>query len=307
MNRENIAGSDLENKVKYDDIQLIYNGTKTTLKSEINHKIQSYQKRDSVDYLQHDIMIIDQANKNDDMKNVVERAFRSSNINWNLLFFEGQKFLDEKPEIMRIVKPNKIIATAKKTGIVERKLWSGLIGSGLILLFCLLLCGALLFYTGGNLKGSSNIAMITEILQSKAFLISWCVSGFAGLLIYRFIKENRLVNDTTLLKKILANTGMGNSCEKTSSEFFSKIRDEILKMQMPIAIVVGGNEFLDSFTRRILNELLTIERHQSNGLIFWVIVDQEKPDSENELISLIKKNSSIAGYSYHNYRFEGYL
>jgi hypothetical protein len=78
-------------------------------------------------------------------------------------------------------------------------------------------------------------------------------------------------------------------------------------MQMPAAIVVKGTEFLDSFTRRILNELLTIEKHQSSGLIFWVIIDQEKPDTENELITLIKKNSKVSGYSYHIYRFESYF
>lgn len=307
MKNEKITGSDLENKVKYNDIRLAHNGTTTTLKSEINRKIHSYQKKETVDCLQHDIMIINLADKNDGVEKVIENAFSNSDINWNLLSLGKQKILDEEPEIFRIVKPIKIITAARKTGLLERKLWSGLIGSGLILLFCLILCGGFLFYTDGNLNGSSIVNGIAEILQNKSFLISWCVSSFAGLFIYRLIEENRLKNDTGLLKRILDNTGRGDSCEKASSEFFCNIRDEILNMQMPMAIVVGNNEFLDSFTRRILNELLIIEKHQSSGLIFWVIVERERPETENELVTLVMKNSSIAGYSYQNYRFEGYL
>ena len=45
MKNEKITGSDLENKVKYNDIRLAHNGTTTTLKSEINRKIHSYQKK----------------------------------------------------------------------------------------------------------------------------------------------------------------------------------------------------------------------------------------------------------------------
>jgi len=150
MNSENITRNDSQNKMKYNDIRLVHNGTTATLKSEITRKIQSYQKREGFDYLQHDIMIIDRANKDDNIKNVVESALRSSDINWNLLYLEGQKFLDEKPEIMRIVKPLKIIANARKTGIIERKIWRGIIGSGLIVLFCLLMCGVLLFYSEGE-------------------------------------------------------------------------------------------------------------------------------------------------------------
>lgn len=308
MNKsENITRSGLENKVKYNDIRLDHNGSKTTLKSEIDRKIKSYQKKEIANCLQHDIMIINRADKNDDMESVAESAFCCSDINWNLLSLGGQKILDEKPEIMKFIKPHKIITVAKKTGIVERKLWRGLVGSGLILLSCLIFCGALLFYIDGNMKGSSIVDLITKILKSKGFLISWCVSSFAGLLVYRFIKENRLVNDTGLLNKILDFSGRGDSCDKTSSEFFSNIRDEILKMQMPMAIVVGGNEFLDAFTRRILNELLTIEKHQNIGLILWIIVDQGGTDTENDLVTYVKKNSSVAGYSYQNYSFESFL
>ncbi len=302
MKSENKAKSGLENKVKCDDIRLCHNGTRTTLKSEISRKISSYQRRSTVDYLQHDVMIINRADQNDDMKNVVKNAFRSSDVNWNLLSFGEQMVLDEKPEVFRIVKPIKIIDAAKKAGIVESKLWHDLIGAGFVLLFCLILCSVLLL-PDGNLNVNSIVSRITE----KGFLIVWGVSSFAGFLVYRFIKDNRLAKDAGLLKKILYHTDRGNSCDKTSSEFFSNIRDEILKLQMPMAIVVGSNEYLDSFTRKILNELLTIEKQQSSGSIFWVIADQEKPDAENELITLIKKNSSTAGYSYHNYKFESYL
>lgn len=307
MKSENSVRNDLENKEKHDDIRLIHNGTRTTLKSEINRKIQSYQKKEVIDCLQHDIMILEKEDINDNIKNLVENVFRNSDINWNLLSLGGQKFLDEKPEVLRIVKPLKIIAAAKKTGLIERKLWFDLIGSGLVILFCLLVCGILMLFYDGNLKEISIVCRIPEILQNKSFLISWGISSFSGLLIYKFIKEKLLTNNAGLLKKILDRTGRGNSYDTTSNDFFSYIRDEILQMQMPAAIVVKGTEFLDSFTRRILNELLTIEKHQSSGLIFWVIIDQEKPDTENELITLIKKNSKVSGYSYHIYRFESYF
>ena len=105
MKNEKITGSDLENKVKYNDIRLAHNGTTTTLKSEINRKIHSYQKKETVDCLQHDIMIINLADKNDGVEKVIENAFSNSDINWNLLSLGKQKILDEKPEILELLNP----------------------------------------------------------------------------------------------------------------------------------------------------------------------------------------------------------
>ncbi len=308
MNKDkDISRKDIDTKSGFNDIQLNQNGTKTTLKTEISRRIQSYQKSKVVDYLQHDVMVISQSDKSDDLEIAVENALNNTDVNWNLLSFHGRQFLDNKPEIFKFLKPFNIVNAAKKAGIINQARWPDLVWPALILLVCFILCVTLLVFSGGNIKEDSFFNQAVEILQSKGFLISWCISGLTGLLVYRCIKRSRLINNAGLLKKIVDCSGSSDLSDKIGSEFFNLLRNEVLQLQMPLAIMISGNEYLDSFTRKILTEVLTIDRSQNSGLIFWVIIDLEETGTENELVAYVKKNSNKNGFSCNIYRFECFL
>lgn len=308
MNKDIVTSrSGIENKKGFNDIRLDQNGTKTTLKSEISRRIHSYQKSEVVDYLQHDVMIISRSEKSDDLEMTVENALSSSDVNWNLLSFHGRRFLDNNPEVFRFLKPFSIVNAAKKAGVINQSRWVDLIWPGLILLVCLILCEFVYHFTSGNLNGNSILSQATQILKSKAFLISWCLSSLTGLLVYRLIKRSRLINNAGLLKKIVDYSCSSDLSDKISGEFINHLSNEVLQLQMPLAIMVSGNEYLDSFTRKILAEMLTMERSQNIGLIFWIIIDHEESGAENELIAHVKKNNNKTGFSNKNYRFECFL
>lgn len=308
MNKDtDISRKDIDTKSGFNDIQLNQNGTKTTLKTEISRRIQSYQKSKVVDYLQHDVMVISQSDKSDDLEIAVENALNNTDVNWNLLSIHGRQFLDNKPEIFKFLKPFNIVNAAKKTGIINQARWPDLVWPALILLVCFILCVTILVFSGGNIKEDSFFNQAAEILQDKGFLISWCISGLTGLLAYRCIKQSRIINNAGLLKKIVDCSGSSDLSDKISSEFFNHLRNEVLQLQMPLAIMISGNEYLDSFTRKILTEVLTIDRSQNSGLIFWVIIDHEETGTENELVAYVKKNSNKNGFSCNIYRFECFL
>ncbi|HEX3020740.1 MAG TPA: hypothetical protein VHP36_10580 [Chitinispirillaceae bacterium] len=299
--------NNLEDKEKFNDMRLDKNGEKTTLKTEIARKVTSFQKGGNINFLQHDIMVIACADKGDTKPYMAENALSNTGVNWNILSIRGKQFLDDKPEILRFLKPLNIVAAAKKAGVINKNYGQNTVGLILIILLCTVICGMVFIFSDGNSGRNFSLVQLSGTLQSRGFIISCGIGSMAGLLIQRVLSKRHLINDANLMKKIISYADQIDSNAEISSVFLENVKEEILNLQMPLAIVVRDHEFLDVFTKRLLADILTVEKEQNIGLILWILMDYEKSGVENELVSLISKKGKTTSFSYQNYRFESYV
>lgn len=294
----------MEKKVKenFKDIRLSSNGSKVTFNSEVIRKAHSHQKKGSTPCLLHEIMLINHNIKSDTVGSIVESVLSNLEINWNVLSLRGRQLNTDKSEILGFLKPLKLAVAAKRAGLVKGNTWFSVLWITLVILLSMTLSGIVYVCFGGWIH--TEPFSVQKMVNDTNFIIGWTVFSLTSFIVNIFVKRFQLAHNKRLQTALVDYTNRIQSFENNNN-FVHEVCNEVLDFQMPLAIVVKDIDSVDVFTKKVLMEMLTVDSQQSVGLIFWILIDEEKSGAENELYQYAKKQGS--GIPCESYRFESFV